>query len=100
MHFHNILVKMVVINEISAQNNPHTVKFSTQNALEGHKIGFGVHFCIPHIQVDFSPYYKSPYILFPFQCRSILNPHFNWHLRWEKTQRMGLVEIFEIINYS
>ena len=79
MHFHKILVKMVVINEISAQNNPHTIKFSTQNALQGHKIDFGIHFCTPHIQVDFRPYYISliPYILFPFQCHSMLNPHFN-----------------------
>ena len=67
MHFHKILVKMVVINEISAQNNPNTIKFSTQNAIEGHKIDFGIHFCTPHIQVDFRPYYISliPYILFP-----------------------------------
>ena len=77
MHFHIFFVKMVVINEISAQNNPHTIKFSTQNALGGHKIDFGIHFCTPHIQVDFSPYHDIPYILFPFQCRSMLNPHFN-----------------------
>ena len=51
MRFHKILVKIEVINEFSAQNNPHTIKFSTQNALEGHKINFGIHFC--HIQVDF-----------------------------------------------
>ena len=75
IHFHRIVVKMVVIYEISAQNNPHTIKFSTQNVLEGHKIDFGIHFCTPHIQVDFRPYHISLIYCFrpvPFDIKSTL----------------------------
>ena len=44
MHFHQIYAKMSAINEISAKNNPHTTKFSSQNGLQGRFMASGVPF--------------------------------------------------------